>query len=123
MWLLLLHWNNHVCYVESALFIIKKVKLSIFKKTILLVFYYQENVSLHLNLFVNASFIAVILHYVTHLTSNEFCRNICMYYLNNFSDQLDPFNRQPLTLDMVIPQDDLRQKILSWIEEQKSKKS
>lgn len=39
------------------------------------------------------------------------------------SDQMDPFNRQPLTLDMVIPQDDLREKIQSWIAEQKAKKS
>ncbi|XP_053392708.1 ubiquitin conjugation factor E4 A-like isoform X2 [Mercenaria mercenaria] len=39
------------------------------------------------------------------------------------SDQMDPFNRQPLTLDMVEPVDDLREKIHAWIKEQKSKKS
>lgn len=37
------------------------------------------------------------------------------------SDQNDPFNRAPLTLDMVIPNDDLRNRIQAWIEEKKQK--
>ncbi|XP_053392702.1 ubiquitin conjugation factor E4 A-like [Mercenaria mercenaria] len=39
------------------------------------------------------------------------------------SDQMDPFNRQPLTLDMVVPVDDLRERIHAWIKEQKSERS
>ncbi|KAL4240196.1 Ubiquitin conjugation factor E4 A [Mactra antiquata] len=39
------------------------------------------------------------------------------------SDQIDPFNRQPLTLDMVEPVDDLRNRIHAWIDEQRLKKS
>lgn len=30
------------------------------------------------------------------------------------SDQSDPFNRAPLTLDDVVPQDDLREEIIAW---------
>ncbi len=30
------------------------------------------------------------------------------------SDQTDPFNRQPLTMDMVKPEDDLRKRIQEW---------
>ena len=35
------------------------------------------------------------------------------------SDQNDPFNREPLTLDKVIPQDDLKKEILDWMESKK----
>ena len=34
------------------------------------------------------------------------------------SDQVDPFNRQSLTLDMVIPNTELKAKILEWLDEQ-----
>lgn len=33
------------------------------------------------------------------------------------SDQFDPFNRQPLTMDMVKPAAELKQQITQWIEE------
>ena len=35
---------------------------------------------------------------------------------------MDPFNRQPLTMEQVIPNNDLRQKIEEWLNEQRSKK-
>ena len=39
--------------------------------------------------------------------------------LSVYSDQTDPFNRQPLTADMLISNDELRQRIEEW-KEQKS---
>ena len=33
------------------------------------------------------------------------------------SDPKDPFNRSPLKLDMVIPQSELRDRILEWMDE------
>ena len=36
------------------------------------------------------------------------------------SDQIDPFTRQPLTMDMVVPQPELQQEIQAWIEAKKS---
>lgn len=36
------------------------------------------------------------------------------------SDQSDPFNRSPLTMDMVKPHDELRAQIQAWIKERKS---
>ncbi|XP_064635023.1 ubiquitin conjugation factor E4 A-like isoform X2 [Lineus longissimus] len=39
------------------------------------------------------------------------------------SDQFDPFNRDPLTMDMVLPQDDLKERIRSWLVEMKAEKS
>ncbi|XP_068207310.1 ubiquitin conjugation factor E4 A [Palaemon carinicauda] len=38
------------------------------------------------------------------------------------SDQSDPFNRQPLTMEEVIPNTELKQKISAWLEEQRSKR-
>ena len=35
------------------------------------------------------------------------------------SDQTDPFTRAPLTMDLVIPQDELKVNILQWMEERK----
>lgn len=35
------------------------------------------------------------------------------------SDQTDPFTRAPLTMDMLVPQDRLREEILAWIESKK----
>ena len=35
------------------------------------------------------------------------------------SQPIDPFNRMPLTLDQVIPQDDLRKEINQWRKDQK----
>ena len=34
-----------------------------------------------------------------------------------FSDQTDPFTRSPLTMDLVIPDNELKQKIKAFIEE------
>ncbi|XP_071438590.1 ubiquitin conjugation factor E4 A [Hetaerina americana] len=39
------------------------------------------------------------------------------------SDQTDPFNRSPLTLDMVKPADELRCRIEAWIKERKREKN
>ena len=39
------------------------------------------------------------------------------------SDQSDPFNRSPLTMDMVVPDEELKAKILSWLEDGKRKQS
>ena len=39
------------------------------------------------------------------------------------SDQTDPFNRQPLALDMVVPNTDLKTKIEQWLQEHKKKPS
>ena len=36
------------------------------------------------------------------------------------SDQTDPFNRAPLTMDMLESQDDLRQSVHQWMEQKKS---
>ena len=38
------------------------------------------------------------------------------------SDQTDPFTRAPLTMDLVIPQDELKENIQQWMEEQKRSK-
>lgn len=42
---------------------------------------------------------------------------ICRHLL---SDQKDPFNRSPLTLDMLKPHDELRTKIHAWMAEMKA---
>ncbi|KAL3875775.1 hypothetical protein ACJMK2_033692 [Sinanodonta woodiana] len=47
-------------------------------------------------------------------------RNIIARHI--LSDQFDPFNRQPLTLDMVIPHTELKEKIDAWIAEQRAKR-
>ncbi|KAG8230258.1 hypothetical protein J437_LFUL009796 [Ladona fulva] len=39
------------------------------------------------------------------------------------SDQTDPFNRSPLTMDMVKPADELRQRIEAWIKEKTSERA
>ena len=38
------------------------------------------------------------------------------------SDQSDPFNRAPLTMDMLEPQEELREKVRLWIEEKRNRK-
>ena len=37
------------------------------------------------------------------------------------SDQTDPFNRKPLTMDMVEANTELKERIQQWIKEKKSK--
>jgi ubiquitin conjugation factor E4 B len=39
------------------------------------------------------------------------------------SDPQDPFNRQPLTADMLVPATELRQRIREWVREQRSRRS
>jgi len=39
------------------------------------------------------------------------------------SDQSDPFNRQPLSMEMVEPAIELKQKIDAWIQEQRDKRA
>jgi len=38
------------------------------------------------------------------------------------SDQTDPFNRQPLTMAQIVPNDALREEVLQWIEAQRAAK-
>lgn len=38
------------------------------------------------------------------------------------SDQTDPFNRSPLTMDQVKTDDELKQRIVDWIHERKSER-
>ena len=39
------------------------------------------------------------------------------------SDQNDPFTRSPLTLDMVIPETELKDRINSWMESKRREQS
>ena len=57
------------------------------------------------------------------INSKISCGSSFSFFFLFFSDQNDPFNRQPLSLDMVIPNDELRKKIKDWIDEKKQKKS
>jgi len=43
--------------------------------------------------------------------------NVLQYYHHVLycSDQFDPFNRQPLTMDMVQPATELKQQIDTWL--------
>jgi hypothetical protein len=45
---------------------------------------------------------------------NNFCRHL-------LSDQTDPFNRAPLSMDQVIPNTELAEEIKNWIIERKNK--
>ncbi|XP_071516442.1 ubiquitin conjugation factor E4 A-like [Panulirus ornatus] len=36
------------------------------------------------------------------------------------SDQMDPFNRQPLTMEEVLPNTELKERITAWLEEQRA---
>lgn len=46
-----------------------------------------------------------------------------MYFRHLLSDQTDPFNRSPLTMDMVKPDVELQQKIQEWISQKKQEKA
>ena len=35
--------------------------------------------------------------------------------LLSYSDQTDPFNRSPLTMDQIRPNEELKQQILQWL--------
>lgn len=41
-------------------------------------------------------------------------------YSHLLSDQNDPFNRSPLTMDQVLPNEELRHKIEAWIAERRA---
>jgi len=43
-----------------------------------------------------------------------------VFFRHLLSDQTDPFNRSPLTMDLVKPHDELREKIQAWLEEQRA---
>ena len=40
----------------------------------------------------------------------------------SFSDQTDPFNRSPLTMDQIRPNRELKEKIQQWLAERKKQK-
>lgn len=42
--------------------------------------------------------------------------------LLSFSDQTDPFNRSPLTMDQIRPNTELKEKIQQWLAERKKQK-
>lgn len=44
-----------------------------------------------------------------------------LYSRHLLSDQTDPFNRSPLTMDMIQPNVDLKCKIEEWIKERRAK--
>ena len=55
---------------------------------------------------------------VTLPSSRQVCdRSVIMRHL--MSESTDPFNRQHLTEDMLVPNDELREKIEGWLEEKK----
>ena len=65
-----------------------------------------------------------ILRFETVLTLTKlqlFFPHVLLYFLCFSSDQFDPFNREPLTMDMVIPQPQLRERIQVWLDDWKQK--
>lgn len=38
------------------------------------------------------------------------------------SDQTDPFNRSPLTMDQIRPNEELKQQILQWLDKHKQER-
>lgn len=42
-------------------------------------------------------------------------------YYHTCSDQTDPFNRSPLTMDQIRPNEELKQQILQWLDEHKQR--
>lgn len=57
---------------------------------------------------------SIVLLQTTGLTSVLYSRHL-------LSDQTDPFNRSPLTMDMIQPNVDLKCKIEEWIKERRAK--
>jgi len=43
-------------------------------------------------------------------------------YILCCSDQFDPFNRQPLTMDMLEPATELKQQIDTWLADHRQRK-
>lgn len=50
---------------------------------------------------------------------NEKCFSVSFFFRHLLSDQTDPFNRAPLSMDQVIPNVELSEEIRKWIEERK----
>ena len=46
-------------------------------------------------------------------------KQINLSWLFPCSDQTDPFNRSPLTMDQIRPNEELKQQILQWLEKHK----
>lgn len=46
-----------------------------------------------------------------------------MFFRHLLSDQTDPFNRSPLTMDLVKPNDELRNQIEAWIREKRQQRA
>lgn len=69
-----------------------------------------------------------------HLIAGRSCQSLQPYYfyssketvevisLLSFSDQTDPFNRSPLTMDQIRPNTELKEKIQQWLAERKKQK-
>lgn len=56
-----------------------------------------------------------------HDYKTKLVQRFCTCDVNFFSsDQTDPFNRSPLSLDMVTPDVELKTKIEKWIQEKKA---
>lgn len=47
--------------------------------------------------------------------------NLMLYFRHLLSDQTDPFNRSPLSMDQVKSNTELKERIEAWIAEQKQK--
>jgi len=47
---------------------------------------------------------------------------VCVCVCVCCSDQFDPFNRQPLTMDMLQPATELKQQIDSWLADNRKRK-
>lgn len=62
-----------------------------------------------------ASFEVLILLYMEYNSG----MHVNDYLLSPYSDQTDPFNRAPLTADMLTPASDLKTKIERWKSEQR----
>lgn len=66
---------------------------------------------------INVRQIKSIFMIIRHYTVQRFCTCDVNFFS---SDQTDPFNRSPLSLDMVTPDVELKSKIEKWIQEKKA---
>lgn len=57
----------------------------------------------------------MIIHVMLNSQSDFFCDLI----FSPCSDQTDPFNRSPLTMDQIRPNEELKQQIKQWLAEHK----
>lgn len=54
---------------------------------------------------------------------NIFSLCLFLYFRHFLSDQTDPFNRSPLSMEEVIPNTELAEEIKRWIHERKAQAS